>query len=287
MATPAGKVFFEARGASMALQFTTNSLCALEEKTGLTTLEVAHELALGKAQSIGVSKKTLRALFWAGDINWPADLAPYRVMFYLQPHVGGAESPITRVRKVYGLSAPRWIARMTFRGGYAGAPRLRDTAGFGPRLDSLIADLQGGLNKAIFHDFRRPMPLQPQARVAALTARAAVKGAAALTVDGFAPGGVAFSLGDYVGGDGRPHIVSAAATIAAGGVVSGAGTIYADASGSAVVGINPPLSADVTAGTVLRWPVPGRFTLNSEDAGQNETEVGAATEYTLDFSEEL
>ena len=66
MATPAGRVFFEARGASMALQFTTNSLCALEEKTGLTTLEVAHELALGKAQPIGVSKKTLRALFWAG-----------------------------------------------------------------------------------------------------------------------------------------------------------------------------------------------------------------------------
>lgn len=221
------------------------------------------------------------------DIVWPADLAPYRVMFYLQPHVGGAESPITRVRKVYGLSAPRWIVRMTFRGSCYGAPRLGDAAGFGARLDSLIADLQGGLNKTVFHDFRRPRPLQPQARVAALTARAATKGATALTIDGFAPRGLAFSLGDYVGGDGRPHIVSAAATIAASGVISGAGTIYADATGAAIVGLNPPLSADVAAGTVLTWPVTGRFTLSSEDAGQNETEVGGATEFTLDFSEEL
>lgn len=221
------------------------------------------------------------------DIAWPADLMPYRVMFYLQPHVGGSESPLTRVRKVYGLSAPRWVARLTFRGGYGGAPLLRDPAGFGPRLDSLIADLQGGLNKAVFHDFRRPRPLQPQSRRAALTVRQAAAGATSIVVDGFAPRGLAFSLGDYVGGDGRPHIVSAAATIAAAGVVGGAGTIYADASGAAIVGINPPLSAAIAAGTVLTWPVTGRFTLTSEDAGQNETDVGEATEYTLDFSEEL
>lgn len=221
------------------------------------------------------------------DIPWPADLAPYRVMFYLQPHIGGSESPLTRVRKVYGLSAPRWIARMTFRGGYAGQPRYGETGGFGPRLDSLIADLQGGLNKAVFHDWRRPAPLHPQNRVAALTARAAVKGATSMRVDGFAPYSVAFGMGDYIGGDGRPHIVSAAATIAAGGTISGAGSILADGSGSAIVGFNPPLSVAIAAGTVLQWPVTGRFTLNSEDAGQNETEVGDVTEYTLDFAEDL
>lgn len=221
------------------------------------------------------------------DLQWPADLAPHRVMFYLQPHIGGSESPLTRVRKVYGLSAPRWIARLTFRGGYDGAPRLGEAMGFGSRLDSLIADLQGGLNKAVFHDFRRPHPLQPQSRVASLRARAAVKGATALIVDGFAPRSAAFSVGDYVGGDGRPHIVSAAATIAAGGAVSGAGTIYADGSGAATVGINPPLSAAVAADTVMTWPVPGRFTLTSEDAGQNDTDVRGLSEYTLDFTEDM
>jgi len=221
------------------------------------------------------------------DIIWPADLAPYRVMFYLQPHVGGSESPLTRVRKVYGLSAPRWIARLTFRGGYDGAPRHGQTDGFGPRLDSLIADLEGGLNKAVFHDFRRPRPLQRQSRTASLTARAAVKGATYIRVDGLAPYSVAFSLGDYVGGDGRPHIVSAAATIAAGGAISGAGTILADATGSAIVGFKPPLRADIAAGTVLQWPVTGRFMLTDADAGQNETSVGEITEYTLDFTEDL
>lgn len=66
MATPAGAVAFEANGKSETLQFTTNRLCSLEDQTRLTTLEVATELALGKTQPLGISKKTLRALFWAG-----------------------------------------------------------------------------------------------------------------------------------------------------------------------------------------------------------------------------
>ena len=81
--------------------------------------------------------------------------------------------------------------------------------------------------------------------------------------------------------------MSAAATIAAGGAVSGAGTIYADGSGAATVGINPPLSAAVAADTVMTWPVPGRFTLTSEDAGQNDTDVRGLSEYTLDFTEDM
>lgn len=66
MATPLGAVRFEAGGKSHQMQFTTNRLCMLEEKAGLTSLEVATELALGKSQPLGCSKKTLRALFWAG-----------------------------------------------------------------------------------------------------------------------------------------------------------------------------------------------------------------------------
>lgn len=66
MATPTGAVRFDAGEVNRALQFTTNRLCILEEQTRLTTLEVATELALGKSQPLGVSKTTLRALFWAG-----------------------------------------------------------------------------------------------------------------------------------------------------------------------------------------------------------------------------
>jgi hypothetical protein len=221
------------------------------------------------------------------DIAWPADLLPYKVAFYLQPHVGGQESPLTRTRKTYGLSAPRWLARLMFRAGYDGAPLLGDPQGFGSRLDALIADLEGGLNIAVFHDFRRPRPVQRLSVTGALTAEAASAGATAITVSGFAPNGVALSVGDPIGGDGRPHIVSHAATIAAGGIVSGAGSLMANQAGKAVIGIKPPLSAPIAAGTALRWPVTGRFELTSEDAGANETEVGGVTEYTLEFREKL
>lgn len=223
------------------------------------------------------------------DIPWPSDLFPYRVLFYLQPHVGGSESPLTRVRKVYGLSAPRWVARLTFRSGVDGAPRFHEQDGFGPRLDALIADLEGGVNLAVFHDFRRPRPLQPISVMGPLVSTGAARGATSMTVTGLARGSVAMSVGDYVaGGDGRPHMVSAAATIAAGGVVNGAGSIMADTSGKAIIGFKPPLFKAMAAGTTLKWPVTGRFQIVDPDAaGQNEVEVGTDVEHVLDFVEDL
>lgn len=226
-------------------------------------------------------------------LTWPADLVPYRVGFYLQPHVGGAESPLTRTRKLYGLSAPRWVARLSFRGGVSGVPLTGSAEGFGPRLDALIADLQGGLVKAAFHDFRRPLPTRTLATTGVLRlASAAVVGATSVAVSGFAPFGPALAVGDYLGGvhsgwDGRPHQVSEVATRAAGGTVAGAGTVMANADGVAIIGFRPPLSAAVSAGTVLDWPVRGVFELTGEDAGQNETEVGEAVDYALDFVEDL
>lgn len=221
------------------------------------------------------------------DFLWPADLKPRGVSFYLQPHVGGAESPITRTRKVYGLSAPRWIARLRFRGGYWQAPRLGDAAGFGARLDGLITDLNGGLNRALLWDFRRPRLLAPPAITAPLTFGAAAAGASAIVLRGFAPNSAAVSVGDYLGGDGRPHIVSLMRTIAAGGTVTGAGTVMANGAGQAIVGFNPPLRAAVAEGTPAQWPVTAPFRLVSEDAGDNDVEAGQAVEYTLDFVEDL
>jgi hypothetical protein len=215
------------------------------------------------------------------DIAWPLDLAPYRVSFYLQPHVGGSESPITRTRKTYGLSAPRWVARMSFKGGYDGQPLAGQPEGYGPRLDAMIADLAGGLNIAVFHDYRRPHPVRPVITSSALQFAAAAVGATQVTVTGFAPYGPALSYGDYLGGDGRPHIIHG------GAIVSGAGTIMADSTGTATFKIRPPLRSAIAAGTLVTWPVTGRFQLSGDDAGQNESTIGQLTDYTLDFVEEL
>lgn len=66
MATPDGTVTFDANGKQRALRFTTNALCLLEDRSKLSQFEVAQELAFAKDTPLGVSAKTLRALFWAG-----------------------------------------------------------------------------------------------------------------------------------------------------------------------------------------------------------------------------
>jgi len=232
------------------------------------------------------------------DLVWPHGLAPYRVMHYLQPHVGGAESPITRTRKVYGLSSPRWISRMTFRTGYDGQDGV---AAWGGLLDALIMEMQGGLNPIALWDFRRPYPVGLRRYYGQFAGRrypfaggeeftlgerfvipggfepeneAALAGATTMTFTGFLPGERVFLPGDYVGGDGRQHMVQRPGGIA-------------DANGRAVVTIYPPLRADVAAGAAVTMQPTSLFQLVSEDAGQNETDVGDATEYTLDFVEKL
>jgi hypothetical protein len=60
MATPDGKVTFEAGGRTRTLQFTTNRLCLLEEKIDKPTLDIAIELSISPRMS------TIRAMMWAG-----------------------------------------------------------------------------------------------------------------------------------------------------------------------------------------------------------------------------
>lgn len=232
------------------------------------------------------------------DLVWPDGLAPYRVMHYLQPHVGGAESPITRTRKVYGLSAPRWINRMTFRTGYDGVDGV---GAWGGLLDALIMEMQGGLNPIALWDFRRPYPVGLRRYYGQFAGKrypfaggeeftlgerfvipgnaeplneAAAAGATTMTFSGFQPGERVFLPGDYIGGDGRQHMVQRPGAIA-------------DGDGRAVVTIYPPLWSDVPAGAAVTMQPTSLFQLVSEDAGQNETDVGDATEYTLDFIEKL
>jgi hypothetical protein len=204
------------------------------------------------------------------DLIWPVDVVPYRVAFYLQAHVGGTESPITRVRKTYQLSAPRWVCRLTFRGGYDGD---RAEAAMGAHLDAFIADLEGGAKTVPIYDFRRPVRRRQSAQVATLTNAAAAAGSTTMTISGFAPNAFAYGRGDYIGGDGRAHIATT--------------DCIANASGVATVTFKPPLSAAVASGAAIYSYVSSPFQLVSEDAGQNETEVGGLSEYALDFVEYL
>lgn len=222
------------------------------------------------------------------DIDWPEGLFPYKTMFYLRPHVGGQESPLTRTRKVYGLSAPQWIARLSFRAGHGydrsiPGPTAVDPSFWAARLDAFIAQMRGGLTRVRFHDFRRPLPqcLLTNRVTTQTLANPAPVGANTMVIQ-CGNGGVGPSIGDYIGGDGRPHIIV--------GVSPSQGTMIsvAPASGLITLTFEPPLSAPIAAGAPLLMDrVTARWMLTGDDAGANESEVGQPTDYVLEFTEDL
>lgn len=209
------------------------------------------------------------------DLEWPKDIVPFRVAYYLQPHVGGTESPLNRQAKTYLLSAPRWVARMTIRGGYDGP---RGGEAMGAYVDAFIDEVAGG-NRILVHDFRRPTWRRnwmggPMITAGGLSNVAAAKGASSIVVTGYSPNSYAYGRGDYIGGDGRAHRVSADA--------------WAGDDGRATVHFNPPLSAAVGAGAAIFERVTSKFRLaNPDDAGMNETEVGDLSTHTLELVEDL
>ncbi len=234
------------------------------------------------------------------DIEWPTDLRPYRAAFYLRPHVGGVESPLTRTRKTYLLSKPVWVCRLSFRGGFNGAT---GRGALGGRMDSLIVQMQGGFNRVLLWDFRRPYPVglkRYYSRFAGesytftggrtfrlgerffIPAEAepvnepAVAGATSIVFGGFEPGERTFQTGDYFGGDGRAHIIHTATV--------------ADAEGRCTLTFDPPLETDLLVGQAVTMRPTTPFKLSTdgaEDAGANESEVDSAVEYSLDFIEDL
>lgn len=236
------------------------------------------------------------------DYAWPTDLMPVVQSFWLQPHVGRSESPFTRQQKLYGLSAPRWVSRASFRGGYDGADGIGAWGGW---LDGLIAMLDGGVVRVTFWDFRRPTrtgsgaTLENSGLVGTLqqftdgfkftdgkkfattwaggppTNDAAAIGATTITWRGFTALTQAFNVGDYVGGDGRPHITTPGGAPVVGG------------DGSVTVTFTPPLAAAILAGAASYTRVSGTFRLTADDAGSNPTEVGQMTGYDLELVEDL
>lgn len=235
------------------------------------------------------------------DIEWPTDLVPFRAAFYLRPHVGGTESPLTRTRKTYLLSKPVWVCRLSFRAGWDGT---EDEGAMGGRLDSLIVQMQGGFNRVLLWDFRRPYPVGLKryysqfpgetytftgGRTFRLGERffvpaeaepvnePAVAGATSIVFGGFQPGERTFQTGDYFGGDGRAHIIHTAT--------------LADGDGRVVVTFDPPLETALLVGQAItmRPPTPFKLsTANAEDAGANDSDVDAdLAEYSLEFIEDL
>jgi hypothetical protein len=232
------------------------------------------------------------------DYVWPEDLAPYVQGFFLQPHVGRSESPFTRQAKIYELSAPRWLTQVSFRGGSDNAGALRDVGG---RMDAMIVKLRGGTNRALIWDFRRPTRTGSggtMEEVAATTVtftlgetfdegevfdldysggppanEAADAGDVAMTWAGFQPMSLIFKAGDYVGGDGRPHLILDDAV--------------ADPDGTVSLSFWPPLADDVAAGAAIFERVTAPFRIAADDAGANATEVGQATTYDFEMIEDL
>jgi hypothetical protein len=196
------------------------------------------------------------------DYSWPSDIIPYGVSFYLQSNTGGSESPFSRVSKLYGTSKPRWVCSLRFRGLESASRWSGPRADWGERIDAFLVQLEGRLNRVSLYDFRRPgrAPLFGNAAVTA--------GTDTITLTGAAPGEI--RVGEYVGGDGRPHIITSL-------TVSGANMIAK---------VRPYFEADIAINAATFQNVTGLFRLTSDDAGQNMAGVGEATEYSLDFVED-
>ena len=184
------------------------------------------------------------------DFIWPDDLVPHGAGFRLQPHTGGSESPFSRVTKVYELSAARWTCQMTLSGGDSARWGLDGVARYGPRLDALIAKLRGRANRVALFDFRRDSMSDP-AWPSGAGNEAAAKGATTLVITGLPPGTIAYA-GDYIGGDGRPHLILDDAV--------------ADGSGEATVTFEPALAANIAADEAGFGKAYGWFRLTSDEA---------------------
>lgn len=200
------------------------------------------------------------------DYYWPDELIPFEGEMWLQPHTGRSQSPLTNAQRTYALSQPLWRARWQFRGGYNGTIGAE---ALGPVMDALLARLAGGQNRCGFWDFRRDA--MRGLNVVGVGNDAASKGDTTITLKGLTPGETVLA-GDYVGGEGRPHIIIEDAEV--------------ELDGTAVVAFKPALNADLLENTVVVGRPLGWFRLTSDEAGRNPVQVGDVVAYNLDFIED-
>lgn len=193
------------------------------------------------------------------EILWPEDLPPYAISFFLQPHIIRSESPFTHDQKLYGLEKPRWACQMSFRGGDGSNWPASEVALYGQRLDSLIGELEGGVHHALLWDFRR------DTETAGLVNSTIRSGLSTVTFTSGTP-----VVGEYVGGDGTPHLITNVFEVSAGTLAT----------------VRPPFISHIAEGGLSSGKVTGRFRLSSNEAGANFSEVGQLTHYSLDFFED-
>lgn len=207
------------------------------------------------------------------DYIWPSDLVPAGSSFKLQPHTGGSQSPFTRQSKIYGLSAPLWTCTLSFNALRGSRWGIRQT---GARLDAIVAKLRGRENRIALWDFDVP---SPRGGLALATGSvAAARGDSSMTITGMPPGSPIYA-GGYIGGDGRPHIISSddLADVVA----------TADGTGQATLFFDPPLQADIAADAASFAAVKAWFRLADDNLGDNFNQVDQAAVYSLQFLEDL
>jgi len=196
------------------------------------------------------------------DFVWPSDLVPYAQSFFLQPHTGGTESPFTRQTKIYGLSQSRWVSRVALKAPDSADRWGSEFAEWGERIDAFLAKLDGRKNRVQLWDFRR------EGRTPSFGNSAATAGTNTMTLTGASTGEI--RVGEYLGGDGRPHIITGL-----------------DVSGSDLVAtFKPHLEADIALDAATFVRVAGYFRLASDNAGEAMSTVGELTPYILDFEED-
>ena len=197
------------------------------------------------------------------DLDWPSVLGTSGAAgsgFYLQPKTGGTQSPLTDATKIYGLRKPKFVCRVIVRlprSEMWGAKSLKGRA-----FDAFLADLGGREHRVKLWDFDVPGGPKTFGNAAALA------GTNSMTLTGANPGDI--NVGEYLGGDGRPHIIT-----------------KLEVSGSDLLAtFKPHLEADIAADTAFFEKVTGLFRATSDDIGQNFNQVGQYAEYSLDFVED-
>ncbi|HKF95106.1 MAG TPA: hypothetical protein VKB96_11020 [Gammaproteobacteria bacterium] len=208
------------------------------------------------------------------DYAWPEGLCPDRVSFSLETQTGRNVSPLTRQQKTYELTAPLWRCTIMFTGNYRGVRGRNDPYGqqnIGGRVDALLAKLRGGANRLSIYDFDRPL-IRGTNDGWSLTNTAVAAGAETATISGFMPNTPAFLAGDYVGGDGRPHLVL--------------DDVTANSSGVATISVYPPFIASIASGAMLYGKAPGWFRLTGDEYGQVMPDLGGDVTYQLEFLED-
>ena len=218
---------------------------------------------------------------------WPITLRPSNATFWLEANTLRMESPLSRAAQTLIRPGARWVCRMDFN---------RRGHGVAPRLDALVAMLDGGAHEVALFDWRRPVPRGAAASTTTVDtflsgdtftdgggfvsyasspvmASAATRGAETLYTSGWENSAAVLLAGDYVGLNGRLYMVLEDVTS------SGAGL--------ATLRIRPRLHAGAAAGarpTLIRPTT--RFRLAAQGV-ENPTEAGPLSSYSMTFVESL